>query len=159
MSDTNNHGEEISADAYATLVRHQFKLEFLGDRLHRIENTTATMKDKWRKGDEAMRDFTTQLCLSWGLVYMRSDSSNKSGRFPWEDEEDEDRERDEEEDDDEKLHLSCCLSCLFTLVSDQVFVRELKLIANSRDRGEVVEVAEIVEQETEISEQLRRSRS
>ncbi|KAF3497092.1 hypothetical protein DY000_02053310 [Brassica cretica] len=55
MLDTNNHGEEI---AYATLVRHQFKLECLGDRLQRIENTTASMKDKWRRGDKAMRDFT-----------------------------------------------------------------------------------------------------
>ncbi|KAF3567029.1 hypothetical protein DY000_02014266 [Brassica cretica] len=27
-------------------------------RLRRIENTTATMKDKWSRGDEAMRDFT-----------------------------------------------------------------------------------------------------
>ncbi|KAF2588095.1 hypothetical protein F2Q70_00038645 [Brassica cretica] len=37
MSDTNNHGEEISAYAYATLVRHHFKLECLGDRLQRIK--------------------------------------------------------------------------------------------------------------------------
>ncbi|KAF3493241.1 hypothetical protein DY000_02052317 [Brassica cretica] len=51
MSDTNNHGEEILADPYATLVRHQFKLECLGDKLQKIENTTATMKDKWRRGD------------------------------------------------------------------------------------------------------------
>ncbi|KAF2573498.1 hypothetical protein F2Q70_00002676 [Brassica cretica] len=58
MSDIYNHGEEISADTYATLVRHQFELECLGDRLRRIENTTATMKDKWSRGDEAMRDFT-----------------------------------------------------------------------------------------------------
>ncbi|KAF2575735.1 hypothetical protein F2Q70_00004186 [Brassica cretica] len=57
MSDTNNHGEEISADSYATLVRHQIKIESLGDRLQKIENTTSTMKDKWRRGDEAMRDF------------------------------------------------------------------------------------------------------
>ncbi|KAF2536724.1 hypothetical protein F2Q68_00021153 [Brassica cretica] len=87
MSDTNNHGEEISADSYATLVRHQIKIESLGDRLQKIENTTSTMKDKWRRGDEAMRDFIAdlqpkgaQFFLSWGLVYMRSDSSNKSGR-------------------------------------------------------------------------------
>ena len=58
MSEINDHGEEISADTYATLVRHQFKLECLGDRLQRIENTTATMKDKWCRGDKAMRDFT-----------------------------------------------------------------------------------------------------
>ena len=58
MSDTNNHGEEILADTYATLVRHQFKLECLGDKLQKIENTTATIKDKWHRGDEAMRDFT-----------------------------------------------------------------------------------------------------
>ncbi|KAF2573097.1 hypothetical protein F2Q70_00004544 [Brassica cretica] len=58
MSDTHYHGEEISADTYATLRRHQFNLESLGDRLQRMENTTATMKEKWRRGDEAMRDFT-----------------------------------------------------------------------------------------------------
>ncbi|KAF3559354.1 hypothetical protein F2Q69_00012563 [Brassica cretica] len=32
MSDTQNHGEEISADTYARLMRHQFNLESLGDR-------------------------------------------------------------------------------------------------------------------------------
>ena len=58
MSDTNNHEEEISDDAYVTLIRNQFQLESLGDRLQKIENATATMKDKWRRGDEAMRDFT-----------------------------------------------------------------------------------------------------
>ncbi|KAF3577847.1 hypothetical protein DY000_02029698 [Brassica cretica] len=58
MSNTPYHGEEISADTYAALTRHQFNLESLGDRLQRIENTTAAMKDKWRIGDEAMRDFT-----------------------------------------------------------------------------------------------------
>ncbi|KAF3505234.1 hypothetical protein F2Q69_00042301 [Brassica cretica] len=58
MSDTYYHGEEISADTYAILRRHQFNLESLGDRLQRMENTTATMKEKWRRGDEAMRDFT-----------------------------------------------------------------------------------------------------
>ncbi|KAF3535506.1 hypothetical protein F2Q69_00023237 [Brassica cretica] len=58
MSDTHNQGEAISADTYATLRRHQFNLESLGDRLQKMENTTATMKEKWRRGDEAMRDFT-----------------------------------------------------------------------------------------------------
>ncbi|KAF3529960.1 hypothetical protein DY000_02039607 [Brassica cretica] len=58
MSDTHNHGEEISDDTYATLMRHPFNLESLGDRLQKIENTTAIIKDKWRRGDEAMRDFT-----------------------------------------------------------------------------------------------------
>ncbi|KAF3560798.1 hypothetical protein DY000_02016134 [Brassica cretica] len=58
MSNKNYHGEEISANTYAALTRHQFNLESLGERLQRIENTTATMKDKWRRGDEAMRDFT-----------------------------------------------------------------------------------------------------
>ncbi|KAF3572386.1 hypothetical protein F2Q69_00059984 [Brassica cretica] len=58
MSDTHYHGEEISADTYATLRRHQFNLESLDERLQRMENTTATMKEKWRRGDEAMRDFT-----------------------------------------------------------------------------------------------------
>ncbi|KAF3605674.1 hypothetical protein DY000_02048172 [Brassica cretica] len=80
MSDTHSHEEDISADTYATLMRHQFNLKSLEDRLQKMETTTATMKEKWRRGDEAMRDFTAQLCLSWGLVYMRSDSSNKSGR-------------------------------------------------------------------------------
>ena len=51
MSDTHHYGEEILADTYAILRRHQFNLE-------RIENTIATMKVKWRRGDEAMRDFT-----------------------------------------------------------------------------------------------------
>ena len=58
MSDTHNHGEEISDDAYATLMRHQFNLERLGDILQKVENTTASMKNKWRRGDEAIRDFT-----------------------------------------------------------------------------------------------------
>ena len=58
MSDTHHHGEEISADTYATLRRHQFNLESLEDRLQRMENTTATMKEKWRRGDEAVRDFS-----------------------------------------------------------------------------------------------------
>ncbi|KAF2558271.1 hypothetical protein F2Q68_00015810 [Brassica cretica] len=58
VSDVNNHGKEISDDTYATLVRQQCKLDCLGDRLHKIENTTATTNDKWRRGDEAMRDFT-----------------------------------------------------------------------------------------------------
>ncbi|KAF2536092.1 hypothetical protein F2Q68_00020620 [Brassica cretica] len=46
MSDTHYHGEEISADTYATLRRHQFNLESLEERLQRMENTTATMKEK-----------------------------------------------------------------------------------------------------------------
>ncbi|KAF3502032.1 hypothetical protein F2Q69_00042342 [Brassica cretica] len=58
MSDTHYHGEEISDDTYSTLRRHQFNLESLEERLQRMENTTATMKEKWRRGDEAMRDFT-----------------------------------------------------------------------------------------------------
>ncbi|KAL0655517.1 hypothetical protein Bca4012_076101 [Brassica carinata] len=58
MSDTHNHGEEISADTYATLMRHQFNHDSFRDRLHKIENTTATMKEKLRRGDQAMRDFT-----------------------------------------------------------------------------------------------------
>ncbi|KAF3558399.1 hypothetical protein F2Q69_00012942 [Brassica cretica] len=57
MSDTHYHGEEISADTYATLRRHKFNLESLQKKLQRMENTTATMKEKWRRGDEAMRDF------------------------------------------------------------------------------------------------------
>ncbi|KAF3513375.1 hypothetical protein F2Q69_00005035 [Brassica cretica] len=58
MSNTPYHGKEISADTYAALTRHQFKLESLGERLPRIGNKTAAMKDKWRRGDEAMRDLT-----------------------------------------------------------------------------------------------------
>ncbi|WZZ50814.1 hypothetical protein YC2023_050921 [Brassica napus] len=58
MSNTPYRREEISADTYAALTRHQFNLESLGERLQRIENTTAAMKDKWRIGDEALRDFS-----------------------------------------------------------------------------------------------------
>ena len=58
MSDTNNHGEKISNDAYATLIRNLFQLESLRERLQKIENASATMKDKWRRGVDAMRDFT-----------------------------------------------------------------------------------------------------
>ncbi|KAF3506254.1 hypothetical protein F2Q69_00006544 [Brassica cretica] len=61
MSDTHNHGEEISDDAYATLMRHQFNLERLGDRLQKVENTTASMKNKLHRGDEAIRKFTDLL--------------------------------------------------------------------------------------------------
>ncbi|KAF3561280.1 hypothetical protein DY000_02014934 [Brassica cretica] len=61
MSDTHYQGKEISADSYATLRRHEFNLESLEDRLLKMENTTATMKEKWRRGDEAMRDFTDLL--------------------------------------------------------------------------------------------------
>ncbi|KAF3488312.1 hypothetical protein F2Q69_00053988 [Brassica cretica] len=39
-------------------MRNQFNLETLGARLKKMENTTATMKDKWCRRDEAMRDFT-----------------------------------------------------------------------------------------------------
>ncbi|KAF3508142.1 hypothetical protein F2Q69_00006942 [Brassica cretica] len=46
MSDTHNQGEKISADTYATLRRHRFNLESLGDRLQKIENSTAIMKEK-----------------------------------------------------------------------------------------------------------------
>ncbi|KAG5393379.1 hypothetical protein IGI04_023342, partial [Brassica rapa subsp. trilocularis] len=58
ISDTNYHGEETSADTYTTVRRHQFNIESLEERLQKMENTTATMKEKWRRGDEAMRDFT-----------------------------------------------------------------------------------------------------
>ncbi|KAF3484590.1 hypothetical protein F2Q69_00053482 [Brassica cretica] len=54
MSDSHYKGKEISADTYATLRRHQFILESLEYRLQKMENTTATKKEKWRKGDEAM---------------------------------------------------------------------------------------------------------
>ncbi|KAF3564671.1 hypothetical protein DY000_02015948 [Brassica cretica] len=60
-SDTSNtpyHEKEITADFNAALTKNQFNLESLGQRLQRIENTTAAMKDKWRREDEAMRDFT-----------------------------------------------------------------------------------------------------
>ncbi|KAF3513005.1 hypothetical protein F2Q69_00006081 [Brassica cretica] len=46
MSNTPYHGKEISADSFAALTIHQFNLESLGERLQRIENTTAAMKDK-----------------------------------------------------------------------------------------------------------------
>ncbi|KAF2584388.1 hypothetical protein F2Q70_00035679 [Brassica cretica] len=61
MSDTHKHGEEISDDTYATLMRHQFNLESLGDRLRKVENTTSSMKNKWHRGFEAIRDFTASL--------------------------------------------------------------------------------------------------
>uniref|UniRef100_M4F9Z7 Uncharacterized protein n=1 Tax=Brassica campestris TaxID=3711 RepID=M4F9Z7_BRACM len=54
MSNTHNHGEEIPADTNATVMRHQFNLESLGDRLQKIEDATTIMKDKWCRGDEAM---------------------------------------------------------------------------------------------------------
>ncbi|KAF3501323.1 hypothetical protein F2Q69_00043020 [Brassica cretica] len=60
MSNTPYHGKEISAGTYAALTINQFNLESLGERLQRIENTTAAMKDKWRRGEEAMRDFTEE---------------------------------------------------------------------------------------------------
>ncbi|KAF3557382.1 hypothetical protein F2Q69_00012782 [Brassica cretica] len=47
MSDTHNHGEEISAETYVTLIIHQLNLESLGDRLQKIENTTVTIQEKW----------------------------------------------------------------------------------------------------------------
>ncbi|KAF2614069.1 hypothetical protein F2Q70_00011986 [Brassica cretica] len=64
--------EEISADTYAALTRHQFNLESLGERLQRIENTTAAMKDKWRRGDEAMIDFTATDINNLTSVYIHS---------------------------------------------------------------------------------------
>ena len=39
-------------------MRHQFNLESLGDRLQKIEDATTIMKDKRRRGDEAMLDFS-----------------------------------------------------------------------------------------------------
>ncbi|KAF3538565.1 hypothetical protein F2Q69_00023564 [Brassica cretica] len=68
MSDTNYHGEETSADTYATLRRHQFKIESLEERLQRMENITATMKEKWRRGDEAMRDFTESIYYIYKIM-------------------------------------------------------------------------------------------
>ncbi|KAF3555768.1 hypothetical protein F2Q69_00013641 [Brassica cretica] len=64
VDDATNRGRLVPkvtsdmSDTYATLRRHQLNLECLGDRLQKMENTTATMKEKWRRGDEAMRDFT-----------------------------------------------------------------------------------------------------
>ena len=58
MSDTHHHEEEIAADTYATLTRHQFNIESLENRLQKLENTTAVMEEKWRRGDEAMRNFS-----------------------------------------------------------------------------------------------------
>ncbi|KAF3505026.1 hypothetical protein F2Q69_00042485 [Brassica cretica] len=69
MSDTHNPGEEISDDAYATLMRHHFNLESLGDKIQTMENTTASMKNKWRRGDEAIRDFTDLL-----VAYITKDT-------------------------------------------------------------------------------------
>ncbi|KAF2587281.1 hypothetical protein F2Q70_00036772 [Brassica cretica] len=58
MFDIHNHGEEISADTYAPVMRHQFNLESIGDRLQKIEDATTIMKDKRRRREVAMRDFT-----------------------------------------------------------------------------------------------------
>ena len=80
MSNTHNHGEEISTDTYATVMRHQFNLESLGDRLQKIEDATTTMKDKWGRGDEAMRDFTgtwfNKRKKRWRLVSQHVPASN-----------------------------------------------------------------------------------
>lgn len=46
MSNTNKQGEEISADTYATVMRHQFNLESLGDILQKIEDAITITKDK-----------------------------------------------------------------------------------------------------------------
>ena len=54
MSDTHNQGEEIAADTNARLRRHQFNLESLRDRLQKMENTTATIKERCCRGVEAM---------------------------------------------------------------------------------------------------------
>ncbi|KAF3571618.1 hypothetical protein F2Q69_00059447 [Brassica cretica] len=80
MSDTNNHGEEISANPYTTLARHQFRLESLGDKLQKIENTTTTRKDKWRRGDEAMWEpkFTLSLRSDRALARARSLRSDRA---------------------------------------------------------------------------------
>ncbi|KAF3602001.1 hypothetical protein F2Q69_00035399 [Brassica cretica] len=75
MSNTPYHGKEISADTYTALTRHQFNLESLGDRLQRIENTTAAMKDKWHRGDEAMRDFTGELVEIQSYIACRPEAS------------------------------------------------------------------------------------
>ncbi|KAF3609188.1 hypothetical protein DY000_02049297 [Brassica cretica] len=71
MSDTHYHGEEISADTYATLRRHQFNQDNLEERLQRMENTTVIMKEKWCRGDEAMRDFTDSSKDSF-IVYQKA---------------------------------------------------------------------------------------
>ncbi|KAF3595759.1 hypothetical protein DY000_02020928 [Brassica cretica] len=58
MFDTHNQREEISADTYATLRRHQFNLESLGDRSHH-----PTSIDDDRKNSHPMKsqpDFHTR---------------------------------------------------------------------------------------------------
>ncbi|KAG5410954.1 hypothetical protein IGI04_007273, partial [Brassica rapa subsp. trilocularis] len=60
MSDTKNRTEEISADAYARLMRHQFTLKSLADRLQKIEDATTIMKDKYV---EEMKQCDTSLNL------------------------------------------------------------------------------------------------
>ncbi|KAF3498245.1 hypothetical protein DY000_02053512 [Brassica cretica] len=66
MFDTHNHGDEISAGTYAIVMRHQFNLKSLGDKLQKIEDATTIMKEKWRRGDEAMRDFTGKSAVPGG---------------------------------------------------------------------------------------------
>ncbi|KAF2611787.1 hypothetical protein F2Q70_00010574 [Brassica cretica] len=83
-SDTSNtpyHVKEISADTCAALTRHQFNLESLGQRLQRIENTAAAMKDKWRRGNEAMRDFTGGEGREAARRRFRGRKSNEFRRF------------------------------------------------------------------------------
>ncbi|KAF3509723.1 hypothetical protein F2Q69_00006265 [Brassica cretica] len=79
MSDIQNRGEEISAGTYATVMRHQFNLESLGDRLQKIEDATTIMKDKWRRGDEAMRDFTDRASPAATDINILTSVDNHSG--------------------------------------------------------------------------------
>ncbi|KAF3589388.1 hypothetical protein F2Q69_00028802 [Brassica cretica] len=61
---TNNH-RRTSVDEATNRGRlvPKFNFESLGDRLQKTENTTATMKDRWHRGDEGMRDFTDLLVV------------------------------------------------------------------------------------------------
>uniref|UniRef100_M4F5M8 Uncharacterized protein n=1 Tax=Brassica campestris TaxID=3711 RepID=M4F5M8_BRACM len=47
----------------------------LGDRLQKMENITATLKEKWRRGNEAMRDFTDPSRLERSIRKEKSVSS------------------------------------------------------------------------------------
>ncbi|KAF2582430.1 hypothetical protein F2Q68_00004547 [Brassica cretica] len=75
-------GELVEIQSYIArrpeASRHQFNLESLEERLQRMENTTATMKEKWRRGDEATRDFTGRS----GKVALRGRAQRVHGVAP-----------------------------------------------------------------------------
>ncbi|KAF3505558.1 hypothetical protein F2Q69_00007000 [Brassica cretica] len=91
MSDTHYHGEEISADTYATLRRHQFNLEmnFIGETgFQGSGNQDGNKKEKLQEGDfevESLMSFGgSHWCRSTPDFEYRSThtSSNRSTGSP-----------------------------------------------------------------------------